>query len=75
MGIWCVETARDNGALISVVLYLLGMQPVYTSSPSAGGKTEDGDSAGTKTKIMPKFVGLKDLVRPEGWAKKSHYKR
>ena len=70
MGIWCVETARDNGALISVVLYLLGMQPVYTSSPSAGGKTEDGDSAGTKTKIMPKFVGLKDLVRPEGWAKK-----
>lgn len=41
MGIWCVETARDNGALISVVLYLLGMQPVYTSSPSAGGKTED----------------------------------
>lgn len=35
MGIWCVETARDNGALISVVLYLLGMQPVYTSSPSA----------------------------------------
>lgn len=80
MGIWCVETARDNGALISVVLYLLGMQPVYTSSPSAGGKTEDGDSAGTKTKIMPKFVGLKDLVRPEGWAKKKnrcccHYKR
>lgn len=70
MGIWCVETARDNGALISVVLYLLGMQPVYTSSPSAGGKTEDGDSVGTKTKIMPKFVGLKDLVRPEGWAKK-----
>lgn len=66
MGIWCVETARDNGALISVVLYLLGMQPVYTSSPSAGGKTEDGDSVGTKTKIMPKFVGLKDLVRPEG---------
>ena len=51
MGIWCVETARDNGALISVVLYLLGMQPVYTSSPSAGGKTEDGDSAGTKTKM------------------------
>lgn len=80
MGIWCVETARDNGALISVVLYLLGMQPVYTSSPSAGGKTEDGDSVGTKTKIMPKFVGLKDLVRPEGWAKKKnrcccHYKR
>lgn len=70
MGIWCVETARDNGALISVVLYLLGMQPVYTSSPSAGGKTEDGDSVGTKTKIMPKFVGLTDLLRPEGWAKK-----
>ena len=29
MGIWCVETARDDGALVSVVLYLLGMEPVY----------------------------------------------
>lgn len=68
MGIWCVETARDDGALVSVVLYLLGMKPVYTTSPSAGINTE-GDS-GMKTQIMPEYVSLSDLVRPDGWDKK-----
>jgi cobaltochelatase CobN len=84
MGIWCVETARDDGALVSVVLYLLGMEPVYSSSPSAGGYVQVGNdedhddhehddqevSVGVKTRIMPSVVKLKDLVRPEGWAKK-----
>ena len=84
MGIWCVETARDDGALVSTVLYLLGMKPVYTSSPSAGGYVhveigEDHDdhehddediSLGTKTRSMPTYVALEDLVRPEGWSKK-----
>ena len=84
IGIWCVETARDDGALVSVVLYLLGMKPVYTSSPSAGGYAhvevdDDHDdhehddeevSLGTKTRSMPTYVKLEDLVRPEGWAKK-----
>ncbi len=84
MGIWCVETARDDGALVSVVLYLLGMEPVYSSSPSAGGYVQVGNdedhddhehddkevSVGVKTRIMPSVIKLKDLVRPEGWAKK-----
>ena len=84
MGIWCVETARDNGALISVVLYLLGMEPIYSSSPSAGGyvqvdNDEDHDdhehdddevSVGVKTRIMPSVIKLNDLTRPDGWAKK-----
>ena len=70
MGIWCVETARDDGALVSVVLYLLGMKPVYTSSPSAGGSDEDGALTGTKTSTMPEYLSLDDLVRPEGWDKK-----
>ena len=84
MGIWCVETARDNGALVSVVLYLLGMEPVYSSSPSAGGYVQVGNdddhddhehddeevSVGVKTRIMPSVIKLKDLVRPDGWAKK-----
>ena len=83
MGIWCVETARDDGALISVVLYMLGMEPVYSSSPSAGGYKhveidDDHDdhehdeevSVGTKTNLLPKYINLDDLTRPEGWAKK-----
>ena len=84
MGIWCVETARDNGALISVVLYLLGMEPVYSSSPSAGGYVQVGNdedhddhehddhevSVGTKTNLLPKYLKLNDLTRPDGWAKK-----
>jgi len=83
MGIWCVETARDNGALISMVLYLLGMEPVYSSSPSAGGyiqvgNDEDHDdhehdeeiSVGTKTNLMPKYINLDNLTRPDGWIKK-----
>ena len=83
MGIWCVETARDDGALISVVLYLLGMEPVYSSSPSAGGYVQVGNdedrddhehdeevAVGVKTNIMPSYVKLNDLVRPDGWEKK-----
>lgn len=83
MGIWCVETARDDGALISVVLYLLGMEPVYSSSPSAGGYVQVGNdddhddhehdeevSVGVKTNIMPSYIKLNDLTRPDGWAKK-----
>ena len=84
MGIWCVETARDNGALVSVVLYLLGMETIYSSSPSAGGYVQVGNdddhddhehddeevSVGVKTRIMPSVIKLKDLVRPDGWAKK-----
>lgn len=84
MGIWCVETARDNGALISVVLYLLGMEPVYSSSPSAGGYVQVGNdedhddhehddhevSVGTKTNLLPKYIALNDLIRPDGWDKK-----
>ncbi|WP_407379190.1 cobaltochelatase subunit CobN [Methanobrevibacter sp.] len=83
MGIWCVETARDDGALISVVLYLLGMEPVYSSSPSAGGYVQAGNdedhddhehdeeiSVGTKTSLMPSYVSLDNLVRPDGWDKK-----
>ena len=83
MGIWCVETARDDGALISVVLYLLGMEPNYSSSPSAGGYVQVGNdedhddhehdeevSVGTKTNIMPSYIKLDNLTRPDGWAKK-----
>ena len=82
MGIWCVETARDNGALLSVVLYLLGMEPVYSSSPSAGGYKQvdvDGEndehddsevSLGVKTRIIPSYIKLDNLVRPDGWIKK-----
>ena len=70
MGIWCVETARDDGALVAVVLYLLGMEPVYSSSPSAGGRDDDDDPLGVKTNVMPKYVELADLIRPDGWAKK-----
>ena len=69
MGIWCVETARDNGALVSTVLYLLGMEPVWTDSPSAG-YDEEFVSSGKKVKSRPVYVSLKDLVRPEGWEKK-----
>ncbi len=63
MGIWCVETARDDGALVSVVLYLLGMKPDWSDSPSAG-------LNGQKLKEMPIYVELNDLVRPDGWDKK-----
>ncbi|MBP1946964.1 putative repeat protein (TIGR01451 family), partial [Methanobacterium petrolearium] len=63
IGIWCVETARDDGALVSMVLYLLGMKPVWSDSPSAG-------VDGQKLKEMPEYIELEDLVRPEGWSKK-----
>lgn len=63
MGIWCVETARDDGSLVSVVLYLLGMKPEWSDSPSAG-------VDGQKLKEMPVYVELNDLVRPDGWEKK-----
>ena len=46
MGIWCVETARDDGALVSLVLQLLGIEPVWSDSPSAG-------VDGQKLKEMP----------------------
>jgi len=63
IGIWCVETARDDGALVSMVLYLLGMEPQWSDSPSAG-------VGGKKLKEMPAYVELRDLIRPEGWSKK-----
>ena len=63
VGIWDVETARDNGELVSMVLYLLGMEPQWSSSPSAG-------SNGKKVQEMPTYTNLKDLVRPDGWSKK-----
>lgn len=63
MGIWCVETARDDGALVSLVLYLLGMKPDWSDSPSAG-------VDGQKLKEMPIYVELADLARPAGWDKK-----
>jgi cobaltochelatase CobN len=63
MGIWCVETARDDGALVSVVLYLLGMEPEWSDSPSAG-------EGGSNVKLMPKYIPLNDLVRPSNWDKK-----
>ena len=74
MGIWCVETARDDGALVATVLYLLGMKPVWSDSPSAGiDQNHDHDDeavSGKKVKSMPEYVKLVDLERPDGWAKK-----
>ena len=69
MGIWCVETARDDGALVSVVLYLLGMKPVWTDSSSAG-YDDEGNPTGKKVNAMPEVIKLDDLTRPDGWAKK-----
>ncbi|WBF08748.1 cobaltochelatase subunit CobN [Methanothermobacter thermautotrophicus] len=63
VGIFCTETARDDAALVSMVLALLGMEPDWSDSPSAG-------VGGAKLKEMPKYVELKDLVRPDGWEKK-----
>ncbi|WP_458454135.1 cobaltochelatase subunit CobN [Methanobrevibacter sp.] len=77
MGIWCVETARDDGALVATVLYLLGMKPVWSDSPSAGYFIDDEDDPdhdhgeiGQKTKSMPEYLLLEDLTRPDGWDKK-----
>ncbi|MDO5824091.1 cobaltochelatase subunit CobN [Methanobrevibacter sp.] len=69
MGIWCVETARDDGALVSTVLYLLGMKPVWTDSSSAG-FDDEGNPTGKKVGAMPEVIKLNDLIRPDGWAKK-----
>ena len=69
MGIWCVETARDDGALVSSVLYLLGMKPVWTDSSSAG-YDDEGNPTGKKVGAMPEVIKLNDLTRPDGWAKK-----
>ena len=69
MGIWCVETARDDGALVSVVLYLLGMKPVWTDSSSAG-FDDEGNPTGKKVGSMPEVIKLDDLTRPDGWSKK-----
>ena len=69
MGIWCVETARDDGALVSTVLYLLGMKPVWTDSSSAG-YDDEGNPTGKKVGAMPEVIKLDDLTRPEGWAHK-----
>ena len=69
MGIWCVETARDDGALVSSVLYLLGMKPVWTDSSSAG-FDDEGNPTGKKVGAMPEVIKLEDLTRPEGWDKK-----
>ena len=69
MGIWCVETARDDGALVSVVLYLLGMKPIWTDSSSAG-YDDEGNPTGKKVSAMPEVIKLDDLTRPDGWAKK-----
>ena len=69
MGIWCVETARDDGALVSVVLNLLGMKPVWTDSSSAG-YDDEGNPTGKKVSAMPEVIKLDDLNRPSGWAKK-----
>jgi cobaltochelatase CobN len=63
VGIWDVETARDNGELIAMILCLLGMEPQWTDSPSAG-------SGGAKLKEMPIYDELSSLVRPDGWGKK-----
>ncbi|MGC9516170.1 MAG: cobaltochelatase subunit CobN [Methanomicrobiales archaeon] len=63
MGIWCVETARDDGALVAMVMHLLGMAPQWSDSPSAGPN-------GQKLKEMPVYIELQDLVRPDGWEKK-----
>ena len=69
MGIWCVETARDDGALVSTVLYLLGMKPVWTDSSSAG-YDDEGNPTGKKVNAMPQVISLDDLTRPDGWDKK-----
>ena len=69
MGIWCVETARDDGALVSTVLYLLGMKPVWTDSSSAG-YDDEGNPTGKKVGAMPEVIKLEDLTRPEGWENK-----
>ena len=69
MGIWCVETARDDGALVSTVLYLLGMKPVWTDSSSAG-YDDEGNPTGKKVGAMPEVIKLDDLTRPDGWSKK-----
>lgn len=68
-GIWCVETARDDGALVSAVLYLLGMKPVWTDSSSAG-YDDEGNPTGKKVGSMPEVIKLEDLTRPAGWDKK-----
>ena len=69
MGIWCVETARDDGALVSTVLCLLGMKPVWTDSSSAG-YDDEGNPTGKKVGAMPEVIRLNDLTRPDGWDKK-----
>ncbi len=69
MGIWCVETARDDGALVSVVLQLLGFKPVWHNSLSAG-VDDEGYSTGVKVEAYPEVIPLDDLVRPDGWDKK-----
>lgn len=69
MGIWCVETARDDGALVSCVLYLLGLEPVWTNSSSAG-FDDEGNPTGKKVGAMPEVIKLNDLTRPDGWDKK-----
>ncbi len=63
IGLWDVETARDDGELVSMILRLLGMAPNWTDSPSAG-------SGGAKLQEMPVYTSLSNLVRPAGWAKK-----
>ena len=69
MGIWCVETARDDGALVSTVLYLLGMKPVWHNSSSAG-YDEEGIPTGKKVEDLPAVIELEDLTRPDGWSNK-----
>ena len=69
MGIWCVETARDDGALVSTVLYLLGMKPTWTDSSSAG-YDDEGNPTGKKVGSMPQVIKLEDLTRPDGWENK-----
>ena len=69
MGIWCVETARDDGALVSTVLYLLGMKPVWTDSSSAG-YDDEGNPTGKKVGAFPEVIQLDDLTRPDGWSNK-----
>lgn len=63
IGIWCVETARDDGALVAMVMHLLGMEPQWSDSPSAGPN-------GQKLKEMPVYVELGNLIRPAGWENK-----
>lgn len=63
LGIWCVETARDDGALVGMVLQLLGLKPDWSNSPSAGVN-------GQKLKEMPVYLKLNELIRPAGWQKK-----